>query len=1140
MTFEECLNATIAMLQRQRRVSYRAIMRQFDIDETYVEDLKSEIVEVLELAVDHDGKMLVWKGEQPASEVGEPRLDPGVAALASAKASANSAGRRQLTVMFCDLAGSTELSARLDHEDLRDILRRYQEETAAVIHRFDGFVAQYLGERVLIYFGYPQAHEDDAQRAVRSGLGIVEAMQELNRGQLKGRPPLAVRIGIHTGPVVLSDVGDGARKEQLALGETPNIAAKLQALAGPDSLLITGATRRLIGDAFALEQGQPLELKGRSDAIVTFRVVGVREDEQQPGMMSAGVASAFVGRSAEIQLLTDRWTRSRDGAGQVMLLTGEAGIGKSRLVGVLRNQIAAEGSMQATFRCSPYFANSALHPIVTYLQALLDFQREDTTEAKFTKLERLLERYRFADEQTVPLFAALLSLSIPEGRFPPLELSPQQIKRQTTDAVTAWLLEEAQKQPVLVIVEDLHWADPSLLDLLTLLIEQIPAVQLMLLLTFRPNFQPAWPARSYVTQLTLARFGRSHVEELISRRLGGKALPAEVVQHIAAKTDGVPLFVEELLNMILESGMVREESGEYRLTGPLPETAIPTTLQDSLTARLDRLASAREIAQIGAALGREFSYELIRAVAPVDEPVLDQGLAQLLEAEIIYRRGVASNAQFVFKHALIRDAAYQSLLKSRRIFFHNRIAQVLEERFPEIAKVEPELLAHHFTEAGLAEEAVGYWQRAAQRAIERSAYVEAIRQFDSALKLHKTLPATPQGVHQELLLLTSYALALIATKGYAAPELEDIYARARELGRQIGEAPEILPLLNGLWAFYLVRAEFQAARELGEQMLRLAEKAGSSVPLIQANRALGTTQLYIGELEAGLAHLENAIALYDPKQHRAFALRITGLDPGVSVLSFAAWGSWLFGRPAMALQRNDEMLSMASQINHPYNLAWALTFSSWVYQFRREIEPTRAQAQAAIALAKEQGFALFRMMGVIFHGWSLAMSGSKEDGIAQMRQGIDGYHRTGAKSSSVHWSVLLAEAYLAAGQIEKGLSALDEAHMEQSGERYYEPEHHRIRGELLLARAGSDSQALADGERCFEQALKVARAQRARSLELRAAMSMNRLWRRQGRNQPARNLLAEVYNRFTEGFDTVDLQEAALLLETDKPYRNSA
>lgn len=1130
MTFEQCLSETIALLRRQQRVSYRALKRQFEIDDAYVADLKSELVEVLELALDRDGKMLVWRGDQPGVEEREPHGD---AAAAQTPVPMAGAERRQLTLMFCDLVGSTELSAQLDPEDLHDVLRRYQGETAAVIRRFDGFVAQYLGDGLLIYFGYPRAHEDDAQRAVRAGLGILEAMQELNRTHFQGRKRLALRIGIHTGPVVVSEVGSGDRREPLALGETPNIAAKLQALAAPDSLLITAATRRLVEDAFVFEQAGPLELKGRSEPVATFRVLSLREAEHGPGMASAGAASPVVGRGAEAQLLTERWAQSKEGRGQVVLLQGEAGIGKSRLVGLLREQIAPDGGVCITFRCSAYFTNSALHPVITRLQQLLDFQREDTPDTRFAKLERSLRRYRFADERAIPLFAALLSVPVPDGRYPALELSPQQLKRQTADALTAWLVEETQQRPVLLVFEDLHWADPSLVELLTLLIDRIPAVQMMLLLVFRTDFQPPWPwiARSYVSQLTLGRFGRAHAEELISGLLRGRTLPAEVVRHVVAKTDGVPLFVEELLKMILESGMVIEESGEYRLTAPLLETAIPTTLQDSLMARLDRIAAAREIAQIGAALGREFSYDLIRAVAPVDELALDHGLARLVEAELIYRRWEAPGTQYVFKHALIRDAAYQSLLKSRRSFLHGRIARVMEKQFPEIRETQPELLAHHYTEAGVAEEAAGCWQRAAQRAIERSAYVEAIHHLDTALQLHESLPATPQTVRRELLLRTSYGLALTATKGYAAPALEDTYARARELSRQIGEAPEILPLLNGSWSFYHVRGNFQAARELGEQQLRLAEKSGSPVALIQARRSLGVTLLYSGELEAGLAHIERALALYDPAQHCAFAFRLNGLDLGVSVLSFAAWGSWLLGRPARALQHNDEMILMARDADHPYNVAWALIFSAWVHQMRREVERTRVQAEAAIALAKEQGFSLFQAMGAILRGWSLAVSGGAEEGVAELRKGMDAYRGTGAESSRLHWLVLLAEAHRAAGQIEEGLSVLYEGQIEQSGERYYQAELHRMRGELHLARAGRDARALAEGERCFGQALDLARAQGARSLELRAAMSLSRVWRQQGRREDARKVLAGAYSSFSEGFDTADLQEAAALLK---------
>ena len=1144
MTFEQCLIETIEMLRRQKRVSYRALKRQFGIDDAFVDDLKSEIVEVLELALDHEGRMLVWKGgeaevgaavdaaampESPEAPGGDKPQDraPMVAPMAAPMAGAE---RRQLTVMFCDLVGSTELSAQLDPEDLRDVLRQYQDETAAAIRRFEGFVAQYLGDGMLIYFGYPSAHEDDAERAIRAGLEILVGMQDLNRAHFQGRSRLSVRIGIHTGQVVVSEVGSGERREHLALGETPNVAAKLQASAEPDALLITAATRRLVEDKFMFAPTRPLELRGRAEPIDTFRVLGLRDAEQGPGVMSA---APVLGRGTETQLLRECWTRSKEGIGQVVLLRGEAGIGKSRLVGSLREQIAAEAAACITFRCSPYFANSALHPVITHLHQFLGFTREDSAEARLTRLERALQDYAFTDTRTVALFAALLSVPVPADRYPPLELSPPELKRLTADALTAWLIEETRRHPIFVVFEDLHWADPSLVELLTLLVEKIPAVPMLLLLVSRPEFRSPqlWDGRSHVSQLKLGRFMRADTEALVSRLLRGKSLPAEVVRHIVDKTDGVPLFIEELLKTILESGMVNEESGAYRLTGPLLETAIPTTLQDSLMARLDRMASAREIAQIAATLGREFSYDQIRAMALVDPLALDQGLARLVEADLIYSRGTAQGAHYVFKHALIRDAAYQSLLKSRRGFFNDRIARVMDARFPEIRETQPELLAHHYTEAGLTDQAADCWQRAAQRAIERSAYVEAIHHLDTALRLSKTLPVTGQSTRRELLLLTSYGLALTPTRGYAAPELEETYTRAHELSRQIGEEPEILPLLNGMWSFYLVRAKYQAAQELGEQMLRLAGKSDSPVARIQANRALGVSLLYSGELEPGLAHIEKANALYDPERHCAFAFRLNGLDLGVSVRSFAAWGAWLLGRPARALQRNEEMQALARKVDHPYNSAWVLTFSPWIHQMRREVAQTLAQTEAGIAFATDHGFVLFRAMGTILHGWALSMSGRTEDGIEELRRGMEGYFRTGADSSRVHWSVLLAEAHLAAGQVDEGLRVLKEAEDYHSGERYYEAELHRMRGELHLARADGSAAAASEGRRCFEQALQLAHAQGAKSLELRAAMSLARLARRHGGTQPAGRALAAVYATFSEGFDTADLQETAALLK---------
>ncbi len=1124
LSFEQCLTETIEMLRRQKRMSYRALKRQFGIDDEFVADLKSEIVEVLELAVDHEGRMLVWKDGKPAAAAPE---EP-----APARSSAQLAGaeRRQLTVMFCDLAGSTELSAQLDPEDLRDLLLQYQEKTTAAIRQFDGFVAQFLGDGMLIYFGYPSAHEDDAQRAIRAGLEILIGMQDLNRIHFQGRTRLSVRIGIHTGPVVVSEVGSGERREHLALGETPNVAAKLQALAEPDTLLITAATRRLVVDSFMFAPFQPLELKGRAEPIDTFRVLGLRGAEHGPLARSA---APVLGRGTETQLLRECWVRSRESIGQVVLLRGEAGIGKSRLVESLREQIVPEAGACITFRCSPYFANSALHPVITHLHQFLGFSREDTAEARLSGIERALRGYAFADSRTVPLFAALLSVPVPAERYSPLELSPPELKRLTANALTAWLIEEARRHPIFVVVEDLHWADPSLIELLSMMLEKIPPVPMLLLLVSRPDFRPpqTWDERSHVSQLKLGRFGRAEAEALVSHLLGGKSLPDEVVRHIVEKTDGVPLFIEELLKTILESGMLNEESGAYRLSGPLLETAIPTTLQDSLMARLDRMASAREIAQIAATLGREFSYDQIRALALIDPVALDQGLARLVEADLIYSRGATQGAHYIFKHALIRDAAYLSLLKSRRSFFHDRIARVMDAQFPEIRETQPELLAHHYMEAGLTDLAADCWQRAAQRAIERSAYLEAIHHLDTALRLNKMLPVTRQTTRRELLLLTSYGLALTPTRGYAAPELQETYARAHELSRQIGEEPEIFPLLNGMWSFYLVRGRYQSARELGEQMLRLSEKSESPVAGIQANRALGVTLLYSGELESGLAHIETANAGYDPERHCAFAFRLNGLDLGVSVLSFAAWGGWLSGRPARALQRNEEMHALAKKVEHPYNSAWVLTFSPWIHQMRRDVGLTLKETEAGITYAKEHGFSLFHAMGMILHGWALALSGRAPEGIEELSHGMANYFRTGAGSSRVHWSALLAEAHLAAGQFDEGLRVLEAAENHNTGERYYEAELHRLRGELHLARAVGDAQVISDARRCLAMALDLAHMQGAKSLELRAALSLARLARRHGGAEQAMTVLAGVYAGFSEGFDTADLQEAAVLLK---------
>ncbi|MBI3797962.1 MAG: AAA family ATPase [Deltaproteobacteria bacterium] len=1093
------------------------------------------------------------------------------------------AERRQLTVMFCDLVGSTALSAQLDPEELREVVRAYQQACTAVIDRFEGHIAQYLGDGLLVYFGYPLAHEDDAQRAVRAGLEIVEAIRsrEPGVGDQGKQPalnaqlshPLQVRIGIHTGPVVVGEIGSGSKREQLALGETPNLAARVQGYAAPDTVVLSAATYRLVQGLFECQDLGPQALKGITAPLSLYRVVQESEAQSRFEVAVSTGLTPLVGRDLEVGLLRERWAQARGGEGQVILLSGEAGIGKSRLVQTLKEQVIAEGATRIEFRCSPYHQNSAFYPIIEHLQRLLLFQREESPQAKLEKLQQALARFRFPQADTMPLLAALLSLPQPENT-PPLTLSPEKQKQKTQEALLSWLVEEAERRTVYCAWEDLHWADPSTLAFLTLFLDQVPTIRLLALLTFRPDFVPPWRPRSHITQLTLNRLGRPQVGAMVEKIAGGKPLPREVVQQIIAKTDGVPLFVEELTKMVLESGLLTATDDRYELQGPLPPLAIPSTLQDSLMARLDRLTTTREIAQVGATLGREFSYELLHAVSPLDEVTLQQGLQQLVEAELLYQHGLPPQATYLFKHALVQDTAYQSLLKSKRQQYHQQIAQVLAERFPETTATQPELLAHHYTEAGLLAQALPYWQQAGQRASQRSAYVEAISHLTTGLELLKILPDTPGCAQQELSLQIALGAPLRATKGYAAPEIGAAYTRARQLCQHVGETPQLFPVLWGLWYFYLVRAEYQTARELGQQCLALAQRVQDTALLVKAHFALGTALLLLGEFIPARGHLEQGIALYDPEQHRSLAF-LDGQDPKVSCCCVAALALWHLGYADQALRRSQEGLALAHELSHPFSLVYALRFAAWLHQYRREEQVVQERAEAGITLATEHGFVREVAWATIARGWAVAARGQAEEGIAQMRQGLATYRATGSELARTVFLALLAEEYGKAGQPEEGLTVLAEALAQASKteERWYEAELYRLQGTLTLKqsevrgpksgvpntqhptpstqseaevrRVGIAHQNVSEAEtvggahpttreaaaeECFWKAIDIARKQHAKSLELRAVMSLSRLWQQQGKKGEAQPLLAEIYGWFTEGFDTKDLQEAKALL----------
>jgi class 3 adenylate cyclase/predicted ATPase len=1140
MTFYEVLAQVVDLLQREGRVSYRALKLQFTLDDEYLEGLKEELIEAKQVARDEGGRVLVWTGAASAArqpivesatppEASDPQSAPHAPPLAGR--GTPEAERRQLTVLFCDLVDSTVLSEQLDPEDLREVVRAYQQTCAEVIQRFEGHIAQYLGDGLLVYFGYPQAHEDDAQRAVRAGLDILTAMGTLNTRLAQDTSPrLAVRIGIHTGLVVVGEIGGGGRHEPLALGDTPNVAARLQGLAAPDTIVISAATHRLVQGYFTAAALGPQTLKGVAAPVSVYRILGTSAAQSRLDVAEATGWTPLVGREAEVALLLERWAQSQTGQGQVVLLSGEAGIGKSRLVEVLRERLVGEGVPSLALRCSPYHTHSALYPVIEDLQRrVLQWRRDEPPAVMLDTLERTLQASGLTLDEALPLVAALLSVPLPDGRYPPILLSPQQQRQRTLDALVAWLLAAAERQPVLAVWEDLHWADPSTLELLGLIIDQVPTARLLTLMTARPEFRPPWEPRSHFTQLTLGRLPRPQVETMVRRLTGGKPLPAEVLAQVVTKTDGVPLFVEELVKMLLESGLVREEADRYAVAGPLPPLAIPATLQDSLMARLDRLVAARAVAQLGAVLGREFTDELIRAVAPLDEATLQQGLAQLVAAELLYQRGRPPQAQYRFKHALIQEAAYQSLLRRTRQQHHQRIAQVLEEHFPETAEMQPELLAHHCTEAGLNEQAVCYWQRAGEHASDRSAPLEAIRHCTTGIALLTTLPQTLARTQHALTLHLALGAALQMAKGHAAPEVEQAYTQAYAWCQQVGETPELFPVLVGLWRFYLNRPQLHTARELGDTLLRLAQRADDPALAVLAHYALGATWFFLGALPAARTHLEEGIACYTPDQRRVPAFRMS-IDPGVGCRLYAAATLWLLGYPAHAQARRHEALALAHALAHPFSLAWARYWAALVSQCRRDVPAVHEQAEAAVTLSIEWGFPFWAAQGTMLRGWALAMQGQGEAGMAQVRQGIAAYQATGAAVGVSYWCLVRAEVCAHLGHTAEGLQALAKAHtwMEQQEERHWEAEIARLRGVLLLRQPGTPP---AEAEAWVQRALDVARRQEAKSLELRAAMSLSRLWQQQDRRAEAYELLAPIYGWFTEGFDTADLQEAKALLE---------
>lgn len=1162
MDYNRIFREIIGLLVLEERVSYRRLKREFDLTADYLDDLRYELTQVRRLAVDEDGRFLVWAPgrqdvsalrEQQASpqtppplrlvEPSSPEFEVRTPALPSSETASSGSRsispeqalpggeRRHLTVMFCDLAGSTELSTRLDPEDLQDVIRGYQDTVTKIIEEFGGFIAKYMGDGVLVYFGYPRAHEDDPERAVRAGLGILEALPALNStvGAAK-RIELGVRVGIATGLVVVGDiVGEGTAEEKSVVGKTPNLAARLQGLAPPNGIVISPETRQLTGDVFDYKDLGTYELKGFAEPVAAWQVLGESTADSLFEVAPSGALSQIVGREHELGLLQRAWEQSRAGIGQVVLISGEPGIGKSRLADALGAKLKEEGFTRITLRCSPYHTNSALYPVIVHFERVLRWQREDDPETKLAKLEEALRDSSLALDEVIPLFAALLSLPVPEDRYPPPNFTPQQQKQHTLDAIVAWLLEEAERRPVLQVWEDLHWADPSTLELLTLETEQAPTAPILNLLTFRPDFVPPWPQRSHMTPLTLNRLERPEVEALISHRVGGKMLPEEVVEHIADKTDGVPLYVEELTKAILESGILREETDRFELTGPLAEISIPATLQDSLMARLDRQPTTREVAQLGSVLGREFAYEMLQPITTMEEANLRKGLELLVDAEMLYQRGRVPNARYIFKHALVQDAAYQSLLKRTRQQYHRQVAELLEERFPETIETRPELVAHHYTEAACYGQAIRNWQKAGQRSIARSANAEAVDHLSRGLTLLKELPDTPERVEQELAMELALGPALVATYGYTDPKVGAAYDRAWELCQRIGDSPHAFIVLRGRQLHEMLAREVSKSRDLAEELLGLAEAEGNSALLVGGRQALAQTNFYLGDFIAAQKHGQAGIDVYDRKSHRF--PNWPGGHPGEQCYIWSALATWMLGFPGRAHQLIEEALALASgEESSPFSLANTLALAALVHVLRREPAIAQARTEASMKICLEQRMPFWLEWARVVHGWALAAQGRGEEGLDEISRGLEAFRALGSRGLMTLLLTLQAEVFAGLGRPAEALSATAEAFdmMERNKGPWWKAELHRTRGELVLVQ---QDDAFAEAEKSFSQALRIAHQQEAKSLELRTAISLARLWQARGKTDDARQLLAPLYGWFTEGFDTSDLKDAKSLIE---------
>jgi class 3 adenylate cyclase/predicted ATPase len=1105
---------------------YEASFRENEIDETVLPSLTHENLKELGVtALGHRLKLLDAIAALGADTSAKAAARDATIASAQRVASEERAERRQLTVMFSDLVGSTALSARMDPEDLREVISAYQKCVSEVVRRFGGFVAQYLGDGVLVYFGYPEAHEDDAERAVRAGLELIAAVIAL-----KTPVALQTRVGIATGLVVVGDLmtGSGEAHERGIVGETPNLAARLQGTAEPNTVVIAEATRRLLGNLFELKDLGARDLKGVAEPLRAWVALRASTVESRFEALHAAGLTALVGREEEIELLRRRWSRAKSGNGQVVLISGEPGIGKSRLTAALLERLAPEQHTRLRYFCSPQHTDSAFYPIIGQMERAAGLLHDDAPQQKLDKLDALLAQAS-TSIQDAALIAEMLSLPN-DGRYPAFELTPQQRRQKTLEALTAQMETLSRQKPVLMIFEDAQWADPTSLEAFGRVVDRIRTLKVLLLVTFRPEFDAPWIGRPYVTTLTINRMAEHEASAMIDRVVGDSQLSASIRQDIIERTDGIPLFVEEMTKAVLEAG---SETAAARAIAavPSPTLAVPASLYASLMARLDRLGGpAKELAQIAAVIGREFSHALLASVVRQPETELNSALDRLIAAGLLFRRALPPHATYLFKHALVQDAAYGTLLRETRRQLHGRIAKALENHFPGTVETQPELIAHHCAQAGLNSKAIEYLGMAGRRAIERSSNPEAIGHLKRALEMLHSLPADSEHAQVALKLEVMLAQAMIASKGYSSPETMEVLLRAKKLITEATETSQRFTILYGMWACYYVGGEVNKQHVAATEFLSEAETHDDTAALCLAHRVLGTTYFTMGEFSAARKHLERAQGLYDPDHHLRYRFQY-GQDIGTTVMCYLSWALWHLGCVDQASQLAFKAVNRAEEISHPHSLVYTLCHARGMMDvFRRQSDDTKSYAGVVTSLCSEHAFPFWAAGGQIFGGWATINQGEVDAGVDELIRGLAAWRKTGARLWLPIFLALEAEGHFKAGRNQAALHSIEQAlaFSDETGERWAVAEILRVKAHLLLTTGRGRPDEV---EKLLIESLEIARRQQALCWELRTSCDLGRLWQEQGRSKEAVKLLGTIYARFTEGLETTDLHYAKALIE---------